>query len=127
MSFSEEKQKGHSKTGYVSGCCHVKCCKGEFWIQVRHLKCRHKHFCHLNWPDPAIVTSLQGSQEVLPDQELVPLPNTFPIWSDLEVSGLLPSPQGALPLSSPLLSSPRFGPEAPLAVLIVCSVATQHV
>lgn len=42
-------------------------------------------------------------QEVLPNKRLVPLPDRFPIWSDLEVSALLPSPQGTLPLS-PLLS-----------------------
>lgn len=46
--------------------------------------------------------SLPDSQEILPNKRLVPLPDRFPIWSDLEVSGLLPAPQGTLPLS-PLL------------------------
>lgn len=40
-----------------------------------------------------------GLTEVHPNKKLVPLPDRFPIWSDLEVSGLLPTLQGTLPLS----------------------------
>lgn len=81
------------------------CCKDRPGIGFDSKNINTSTFITSTGPVPLL---LEVSQEVLPCDRLVPLPGRFPIWSDLDVSGLLPSPREHFPF--PLsLARPTVG------------------